>query len=65
MNIRFQNLLIEALHSHANGRDGRALLLLDEARMELSTPAPRPEGIKPEDDPGRTALDRAAWRAAR
>ncbi len=62
--IRFKNLLFEAAHAIDSGHESRALQLLDQARLALIKPALPPK-VKPEDDPTRPAVDRAAWRAAK
>jgi hypothetical protein len=61
--LRFKNLIFEAAHAIDRGQDSRALLILDQARLMLINPVvPR---VAPEDDPNRSAEDRAAWSAAK
>ena len=64
MNLRFENLLSEALHAQRAGHEGKAASCLNEA-LGLIAPQAVPFVGKPEDDPNRTEADRAAWRAAK
>jgi hypothetical protein len=64
MNLRFENLLTEALHAQRSGHEGKAASLLDAAKAEI-TPKVVPYAGPPENDPNRTEADRQAWRAAK
>lgn len=61
--ILLKNILFEGALAADKGDEARVRRLLADAMLRLNEPVvPRPA---PEDDPERSAVDRAAWRAAR
>ena len=56
MNLRFENCLLMAIQAERDGKEGRAAMLLDQAKASLNLP---------ENDTSRPLADREAWRAAR
>ena len=56
MNILFENTLLMAIQAERDGKEGRAAMLVDQAKATLNLP---------ENDTSRPAQDRADWAAAR